>query len=1381
MANIGIANASYYTDTSISRLKRQVDVSVEKISSNKANIANGDKTSLVSMDNTFKLDLAATNSAVKNMTLGQAYTSTAIAAIDNASAILKQIHSLAVLGANGSNSDADNAAIDMEAEALADAFHQALTTAQFKGKEVFSDTPSSSYMAAGGQSKELQFGVGKIEYDFFYDYDNPAVTELDSGIKYEVKRKLTDAEITSILLRDPSISASALVPGFQFILPEGSKNIGEGAIEVLNSKGNVTTYTPGQGNLQIDPDATATVQGDFRGGFLDIAVAKNFEVTDRLTLQDIDYADGSEKLRIDENGVISFTFDDPNDDPDQGIITVAIGEIDATSNGTEGLLRINLYGDATTPGSGNLLNGDFEGGTRIQYDGVRETYSDEGYEHRDGMIETVNVIAGVDGAGNPVAAGGQNYNEENDTFSTGLAEGSNTYSISFDSLTGVGSGFRADVIVNGDGSLSLGTVRDKGKGYAVGDRLEISTDPAVRGVNMFDAAAEGFRIEVASISNANDEDPFPASRNGNIPPLHRITEATFTPVEVLSELQVETVMPWGEVLPAGTADRRIAAGGGGDRTFVRHQGIGDGLTANYVDDVPVLDPAVEAIVGARQAFTGVYDAGGNEIVNFDPTYADEDIMLEQIELADYQAGDTAIYKGTLGADTVTRIAFADYDGGGAQYDDDDVWAGVTDVVTIAVKEADVAGEGNLESEQYRYTGNFATTAVFADPSDNSYDAIYDTHGAGESGVYDWGGGRYNGGAGDTGDRIKTFRADGSGALSMHERHTADGTYDWDIAGTNFNGLGAYNLTTDLTFDAGDVKLEYVDVNVEAAPGGTTVYVRDQGLETEEEVFWVRIENENGISYDETILRWEKNELQNYDREEKLAYDRREIAFYTRQLEIRTEQATGATVQAYAGENIVSTDRAHIGYEYTGQQVLLNNWTTYDGRVEFGQTFNIEDTGNGTYITHDLSMGQYDDSNVVTRSIPTPPIEEMAVPDYGDFTPTGPAAGLAGNPAIQGVDDAATARVASSGNYGDTPTDTPDVPVGLVSGPTITDPFSGNALELFTGRLNFAGDTGAGAGDNAAFGIYHGPAVVSDQFRAEAGQFLRLNYTAAGDVDDYNVAGYIYEVQSGNPGDVGFGDPVLDENGDVKITMALSETGTAQLNGRASVEIEEGGDYRFVFIVGTFDKTGGLAAGASMRIDNIVAEFPYSISEDAVAALLQSAHYSTDASTTLTGNKTITSTLRNSDDSHLLTDDAMIKMEGFTFTQETDGGFMLAPSLNLATTPSEGSTGNASILTSKIEAVQERLNTARVQAGSQYAAFEEAINVTTDLKSQIGLASGTLSDLNFSMETVNLTRRQMQQDVATTVLAQANKTQSSLVSLVDGSYRTYLNAQFSHLK
>ena len=76
MANLGIANASYYADNSISRMNRQVGVSVEKISSNKANVTNGDKTSLVSMDNVLKLDIAATNAAVKNMSVAQAYLST---------------------------------------------------------------------------------------------------------------------------------------------------------------------------------------------------------------------------------------------------------------------------------------------------------------------------------------------------------------------------------------------------------------------------------------------------------------------------------------------------------------------------------------------------------------------------------------------------------------------------------------------------------------------------------------------------------------------------------------------------------------------------------------------------------------------------------------------------------------------------------------------------------------------------------------------------------------------------------------------------------------------------------------------------------------------------------------------------------------------------------------------------------------------------------------------------------------------------------------------------------------------------------------------------------------------------------------------------------
>ena len=203
---------------------------------------------------------------------------------------------------------------------------------------------------------------------------------------------------------------------------------------------------------------------------------------------------------------------------------------------------------------------------------------------------------------------------------------------------------------------------------------------------------------------------------------------------------------------------------------------------------------------------------------------------------------------------------------------------------------------------------------------------------------------------------------------------------------------------------------------------------------------------------------------------------------------------------------------------------------------------------------DTTDGTFTDGTIV-RSIQLS-VDEMAIPDYGTFTRLD---GLPGNPSIQ-IETMLQQFCPADGN-GDirdfSDGDTPDVPVGLVSGATVTEPFSGRAMELFTGEIDFADNSGPGANDSSAFGIYHGPAVVSDQFRAEAGQFLRLNYTAAGDVDDYHVAGYIYEVEA-DVTDPNYGEPVLDENGDVKFTMALSETGTEQLNGRASVEIEEGG-------------------------------------------------------------------------------------------------------------------------------------------------------------------------------------------------------------------------------
>ena len=87
------------------------------------------------------------------------------------------------------------------------------------------------------------------------------------------------------------------------------------------------------------------------------------------------------------------------------------------------------------------------------------------------------------------------------------------------------------------------------------------------------------------------------------------------------------------------------------------------------------------------------------------------------------------------------------------------------------------------------------------------------------------------------------------------------------------------------------------------------------------------------------------------------------------------------------------------------------------------------------------------------------------------------------------------------------------------------------------------------------------------------------------------------------------------------------------------------------------------------------------------------------------------------------------------------------------------------LTRKIEAVQAKINTARVQAGSQYAALESAVAYTTDLTAQYELGYNTVNDVNFSMETAHLAKNQILQQAATAMLAQANSGQQGLLQLL----------------
>ena len=420
------------------------------------------------------------------------------------------------------------------------------------------------------------------------------------------------------------------------------------------------------------------------------------------------------------------------------------------------------------------------------------------------------------------------------------------------------------------------------------------------------------------------------------------------------------------------------------------------------------------------------------------------------------------------------------------------------------------------------------------------------------------------------------------------------------------------------------------------------------------------------------------------------------------------EVTGTT---YLGERNL---RETVSTGFTpNHKTVATNWTRYMGRVDFGSNFTISEFANQTRDNLNPGNGTVDTAPRVEYSVPTPTEAQMAQPSYAD------ANGNIASNAVKGNDNTAVGSV--------------------ISNPDIT--IQNGELKLNTGEFRFS----------QGFGIYHGPAAVSDVFYADEGDFLKLDYEAQGVYDDYHVAGYIYEV---NPDGSAKSAPI----------MALNETGKT-VNSRASVEVPNDGNYRFVFIVGTHDKTGGLQAGADMLIDNIVAEKPYKITDSIVEKIMTSTNYSSSSNDQkyVKDVKVISNYVDNHDE-----DTSKI------FNTEYDNRIMIAPTLNLEKPVSFGASNNLGpggttdpyVVVSKIEEVQTRISSAKAAAKAHYAVLESAIDSSTDMRAQFFWGADAISDPEFFADTAYFTKQQIMQDHASAILAQANKSQGGLMKLVD---------------
>ena len=300
MANIGATTAFYKVETSLTRANSEVSKSMERLATGKQNANAGDRSSYVAMADTFRLDYVGTKAGIKGASVVMGYLETGMRVLDAASALLSRLQELAVLGANNTNTTADAAAIDLEAESIADEFNRLMTTSKYKGKDIFVSSAGSEYVSLGGRDAEMTFGIGTISYTELHDGSNNSSTDmahkpsavftaasalatLEKNTTYEITdvNSLTsgDTDPTAIIAAS-DLTASSVAVGTTFKV--GSSDI-TGLSEGLQFKFSTNALTEDIEAVQKKIN-TARVQAGSQYAALESAVAYTTDLTAQYEL-----------------------------------------------------------------------------------------------------------------------------------------------------------------------------------------------------------------------------------------------------------------------------------------------------------------------------------------------------------------------------------------------------------------------------------------------------------------------------------------------------------------------------------------------------------------------------------------------------------------------------------------------------------------------------------------------------------------------------------------------------------------------------------------------------------------------------------------------------------------------------------------------------------------------------------------------------------------------------------------------------------------------------------------------------------------------------------------------------------------------------------------
>ena len=118
--------------------------------------------------------------------------------------------------------------------------------------------------------------------------------------------------------------------------------------------------------------------------------------------------------------------------------------------------------------------------------------------------------------------------------------------------------------------------------------------------------------------------------------------------------------------------------------------------------------------------------------------------------------------------------------------------------------------------------------------------------------------------------------------------------------------------------------------------------------------------------------------------------------------------------------------------------------------------------------------------------------------------------------------------------------------------------------------------------------------------------------------------------------------------------------------------------------------------------------------------------------------------------------AVLGLQGSGVAEEVTG-----TGVNVATA------ANATAALTAVDAAIEKVGTFRASFGAYENRFDSAISNLTTYKSNLEAAQGRITDADFAAETSNLTKAQILQQAATSMLAQANASKQGLLALLQG--------------